>query len=1096
MFDFRLRIGKARLFLLMFFTSLLLITSTEKAKACHSAGIDLWVVYTGPGIDGCTGTTIYSYDVYLSFYTACQTCAASPSPNDDVIVYSPTLGPSSQMTIPVADPHGTEEADTVFSLCPQYHDSNSCNHIGQQPYITLYPAYRHRTLIGSVTLPSAQTDWTFSYSTCCRNNANNMPTCTGGFYAEVLINNLAKYNVSSPHFTSNPFPYICVNQPNVYLTSPFSPSGDSMAITQVEPYQSATVRCNFPGPGNSPPSTVDAPIVSSASNPYTLNPTTGAVTFTPLLVDNYLLTFQATSYERGSGIELAHAIRDAQVNVVPCTTPPPPIDSIQSISTVVDGASVPVLDENGKKSGYAIVTCPGNNLRFTVNSKSPGRNLYMYADTGKLANSTFSVVGDGTDDVAGTVTWTPTVADIGEHTLTIKSADSTCTLSQPIVVYNYTVIYIKVTAGLDAGKDLLTCKLNPPKRQFTVRGQGNLLLRYKWSDIGGGPAIGMDNDTIFNPVVSAPGGTQYVVYSPDLTGQCKARDTVGLVDDTSNTIDIFPQTDKFVMCRPGYLQLDAVTYGGGPVSNVKCDTVPVFSCPKPDSVTLFGPSVYGTDVKVDTLGAAAPIFNGDVLSERFQFLVTKDELKLYGMRSGTIRSLSFEVTQNTTTPKFEYANFTIYIKCTDKKALSKSGGFETGMIPVYTAPANITLEDGWHNFVLDKPYNWDTTKNLVIGMCYSNNPALLGPCTPGSGFPGLLIYTPTNYVSTLDLKAPDNVTTDICNANTLSDIKERYTRPVFGMTFCDAPGKPFDFTWYPGTLLSDSTIRQPLTYVPRTTTYQVATLGKNGCKVADTLQVYVPVHNFSVWPADTSICYGQTVPLEVRNGNDYQWFEYEEGQYKPSFKSLSCDYCANPVAKPLKSTRYKIMVGDEVFCYDTIDAYIEVRPLPQVHILTPDTVVKYGHSVQLLVNGAKMYNWTPVSSLNNPNISYPLATPTEPTMYVVSGISATGCYSYDTVRVGIDYRDNLNIPTAFSPNGDGKNDVFRVTNITFQKIVEFRVFNRWGQEVYNGGGDSGAGWDGNWKGVPQEIGDYSYLVRVSSPDGLVETYKGNVTLIR
>jgi gliding motility-associated-like protein len=360
----------------------------------------------------------------------------------------------------------------------------------------------------------------------------------------------------------------------------------------------------------------------------------------------------------------------------------------------------------------------------------------------------------------------------------------------------------------------------------------------------------------------------------------------------------------------------------------------------------------------------------------------------------------------------------------------------------------------------------------------------------------LLTYTPTNYIATLDMKAPDNVTTDICNTNTISDIKERNTRPVFGMTFCDAPGKPFAFTWYPGTLLSDSNIRQPLTYVPRTTTYQVATLGKNGCKVADTLQVYVPVHNFSVWPADTSICYGQSVPLEVRNGNDYQWFEYEEGQYKPSFKSLSCDYCANPVAKPLKSTHYKIMVGDEVFCYDTIDAYIEVRPLPQVHILTPDTVVKYGHSVQLLVNGAKMYNWTPVSSLNNPNISYPLATPTEPTMYVVSGISATGCYSYDTVRVGIDYRDNLNIPTAFSPNGDGKNDVFRVTNITFQKIVEFRVFNRWGQEVYNGGGDSGAGWDGNWKGVPQEIGDYNYLVRVSSPDGLVETYKGNVTVVR
>ena len=189
------------------------------------------------------------------------------------------------------------------------------------------------------------------------------------------------------------------------------------------------------------------------------------------------------------------------------------------------------------------------------------------------------------------------------------------------------------------------------------------------------------------------------------------------------------------------------------------------------------------------------------------------------------------------------------------------------------------------------------------------------------------------------------------------------------------------------------------------------------------------------------------------------------------------------------------MVGDDVFCYDTIDAYVEVRPLPKVNIITPDTIVRYGQSVQLLVNGARMYNWTPVSSLNNPNISYPIATPTEPTMYVVAGISNTGCYSHDTVRVGINYRDNINIPTAFSPNGDGKNDVFRVTNMTFQRLIEFKVFNRWGQQMYNGL-DPKSGWDGTWKGVPQELGNYQYMIRVSSPDGLVETYKGDVTLLR
>jgi gliding motility-associated-like protein len=73
--------------------------------------------------------------------------------------------------------------------------------------------------------------------------------------------------------------------------------------------------------------------------------------------------------------------------------------------------------------------------------------------------------------------------------------------------------------------------------------------------------------------------------------------------------------------------------------------------------------------------------------------------------------------------------------------------------------------------------------------------------------------------------------------------------------------------------------------------------------------------------------------------------------------------------------------------------------------------------------------------------------------------------------------------------------VFRVSNMTVQRYVEFRVFNRWGQEVYNGT-DGRKGWDGTWKGVPQEIGNYQYLIRVAYPDGFVETYKGDVTLVR
>src|SRR5690606_14706011 len=201
------------------------------------------------------------------------------------------------------------------------------------------------------------------------------------------------------------------------------------------------------------------------------------------------------------------------------------------------------------------------------------------------------------------------------------------------------------------------------------------------------------------------------------------------------------------------------------------------------------------------------------------------------------------------------------------------------------------------------------------------------------------------------------------------------------------------------------------------------------------------------------------------------------------------------MASPKETITYQILVVDSVGCRDTLTARVEVRPLPKVDILGNDTLVKYGTSIQLLANGARLYSWDPVSSLNNPNTSHPVATPLEPTMYTVTGIGANGCRASDTLKVDLDMRDKLFIPTAFSPNGDGKNDIFKVTNLTFQRLVEFRVYNRWGQEVYSTN-DNNKGWDGSWKGVPQEIGNYQYLIRVAYPDGYLDTYKGDVTLVR
>lgn len=89
----------------------------------------------------------------------------------------------------------------------------------------------------------------------------------------------------------------------------------------------------------------------------------------------------------------------------------------------------------------------------------------------------------------------------------------------------------------------------------------------------------------------------------------------------------------------------------------------------------------------------------------------------------------------------------------------------------------------------------------------------------------------------------------------------------------------------------------------------------------------------------------------------------------------------------------------------------------------------------------------------------------------------------------------LLIPNAFTPNHDGKNDEFKITNFSNQKLIEFKIFNRWGTILFQTH-DPQKGWDGTFKGKEQAVGVYGYVIRIAYPDNVVETYKGTVTLIR
>jgi gliding motility-associated-like protein len=179
----------------------------------------------------------------------------------------------------------------------------------------------------------------------------------------------------------------------------------------------------------------------------------------------------------------------------------------------------------------------------------------------------------------------------------------------------------------------------------------------------------------------------------------------------------------------------------------------------------------------------------------------------------------------------------------------------------------------------------------------------------------------------------------------------------------------------------------------------------------------------------------------------------------------------------------------------TVD--VTIHPGLTLSNVTPDQSILFNSTIQLTADGARYYMWSPNDgSLSNPNIRNPIARPAGNTTYIVTGMNEWGCSDTAHVNITITYTDTVLIPTAFTPNGDGHNDVFRITNIKDSKLVEFNIYNRWGQVVYSNNWDITKGWDGNYNGMPLDMGVYHFQVIIARPGGENIMYKGDVTLIR
>lgn len=197
----------------------------------------------------------------------------------------------------------------------------------------------------------------------------------------------------------------------------------------------------------------------------------------------------------------------------------------------------------------------------------------------------------------------------------------------------------------------------------------------------------------------------------------------------------------------------------------------------------------------------------------------------------------------------------------------------------------------------------------------------------------------------------------------------------------------------------------------------------------------------------------------------------------------------------LSAGDYTVTITDAVTTCSVTQTYTIHEPnAADVDVDTAITITA-GATATLEVRNPQpdfFYSWTGSDGFAGTGSIVSVA-PSETTTYVLE-VTVGDCDPIQmTITVFVNELEGLEIPEAFSPNFDGKNDIFRIIAVEQFQIVEFKIFNRWGQVIYD---DLQGEWDGTHDGQPAPNGSYVYMIEVIRKNGVEQIYKGDVILVK
>lgn len=317
----------------------------------------------------------------------------------------------------------------------------------------------------------------------------------------------------------------------------------------------------------------------------------------------------------------------------------------------------------------------------------------------------------------------------------------------------------------------------------------------------------------------------------------------------------------------------------------------------------------------------------------------------------------------------------------------------------------------------------------------------------------------------------------------------------------NTPATPSTYTWKVNGVVQGETRNQvSITWtVPGVYVLTVQEHGPGGCDAEPVSgTVYVNAPPAANAGPDAVVCFNTPLQLNGSGGTAYQWSP-------PLY--LSDAGIRNPVVTlPGAGTYRYILSVRSNGCPNMAHDTVFVKMLAPVKVFAGDDIaVALNQTVQLNAtdvtgSGFTAYSWSPGFGLNNASIRDPQARfSTSPgsngITYTVTARTNEGCTATDDITIKVFTKPELYVPTAFTPNGDGLNDEFRIVPAGIKELKYFRVFNRFGELVFTTTNPA-IGWNGTYKGKPQDAATFVWMAEGVAFDGTVLFRKGTAVLIR